>query len=214
VKTRAVLALSAVLATGISAGAANAVVKKPTIKPVCNLMTDVPGDAVLVGPEGNDDALDILSGDVASDAKTLTAVVRLKAYSSPDPHAPLGQKVYISFNAPGDTNLIYLAASIDPGLGVSYSWGEQTVSAAGTGSYSKVGNATGSIIGNEVHIHVPVADVLAKANVKPGSKLSGVLAETRLLIGAAGGGLVEQVDAAEGTKSYAAGAKSCVTPGK
>ena len=40
------------------------------VKPVCNIVLDAKGDADIANGIGQDDALDIISGDLATDKKT------------------------------------------------------------------------------------------------------------------------------------------------
>jgi hypothetical protein len=65
---------------------------KPKPKPVCNLVTDPKGNE---GPSQNgqgwaDPALDIVSADIASDAKNVTAAIRVAKLTIPDSQAPAG----------------------------------------------------------------------------------------------------------------------------
>ncbi|HVE63604.1 MAG TPA: hypothetical protein VNB94_07380, partial [Mycobacteriales bacterium] len=80
---------------------------------------------------------------------------------------------------------------------------------------------------SELRIHVPLAAFASRAKLPKGAKLSGLIAEGRVLIGqrlvpsqAVGpspriplGGLTATVDTAEG-KSYLLGTPSCVAVGK
>jgi hypothetical protein len=216
VKTRALLALSAVLASGLSAGAASAAVRKakPT-PPTCLLVKDDAGDAS--GVSDNDDQLDILSADIASDAKLVTAVIRLAADpAGVDPQAPLSKGYYFAFDVAGLDRPLYMSASVSPTTGNSFSWGTIDPSANGT-TRTKAGAATGTIANKEIHITVPVADLASKGKVNPGSKISGLTVDAYWVAGSPGpgvsGGFLEAGDNATG-KSYIAGAKSCVTPGK
>ena len=225
-KTRAVLALSAILAGGVSAGAANAAIKKPKpVPPVCNLVTDGAGDgeirALTTGPAVPvaDDNTDILSADIASDAKNITAVIRLKAVGASDQYAPTGTAYLLQFTAVGHDLPIYLLASNPTGGTPVGKFGDVD----GTSLTSK-GDATVTIANNEVHITAPVAAVTAALGAKlgAGSKLSGLSVRTGGIFGNApgngapiGGGYATlYYDTADGVKSYTAGAKSCVTPGK
>jgi len=73
----------------------------PKPKPVCHLVSDKPNDS---GPDTNaaggsaaassvyDSSLDIVGGDVASDGKTITAVIRVAKLTTSDSMAPLGRQ--------------------------------------------------------------------------------------------------------------------------
>lgn len=207
-------ALALLLATSVvGAGAALAAT---TPAPTCNLMVDDKGDAQFLGAAPNDPNLDIVSADIASDAKTVTAVLRLASFAATDPQSPLGRGYYVLFNAPGSDFPVYFNMQITPDL-TRFAWGDRETLATGNGSYVKKGDATGFIetAKGEIHISVPVSDVKAIAKVTPGSKLSNVTASATAVLGtSATGGLVSTVDDATSTKPYVAGSPSCVTPGK
>jgi hypothetical protein len=207
-KFRSVLALSAVLAAGL-AGGASAAVKKP-----CQLIKDATGDAVVLAAK--DDGLDIVTADLASDAKKITAVIRLKTYAATDPLAPMGRKVYMQWNAPGGDFPLYMAVSIDPGFEPYFTYGHLETLATGNGSYTKDGDANGVLdtAKHEVRITAPISGFAAHGKHKPGAKLTGIEASTKWLIGAAGGGFVEPADTATSAKGYVAGTATCVVVGK
>jgi hypothetical protein len=203
------LALSAAV---LSAGAA---VAAPKVAPSCNLMVDDKGDAQFLGAAPNDPNLDIVSADIASDAKTVTAVLRLAAFAAPDPQSPLGSGYYVLFSAAGSDFPIFFNMQTTPDV-TSFRWGDLEKLATGNGSYVKKGDATGVVdtAKGEIRISVPVADIKGVAKVTPGSKLSNVTAESTAVLGtSATGGLVSTVDDAASTKAYIAGSPSCVKPG-
>jgi hypothetical protein len=78
-RARSVLALIAVLGLVAAAPAASAKTKaKPKPKVYCNLLTDTSGDGKSsVYPGVSSNGLDIKSGDLATGAKTMVAVIRL-----------------------------------------------------------------------------------------------------------------------------------------
>lgn len=206
------LALAASLPLALTAEAAT----RPKPKPVCKLVVDATSDASFLGAAPNDANLDIVSADVASNAKTITAVLRLASFAETDPQAPLGRGYYLTFNAPGSEFPLYFNFQITPDL-KRFTWGSQEVLATGNGSYVKKGDATGVLDAakGEIRISAPVSAVSAIANVKPGAKLSSLTASSTMVLGtSATGGLVSTVDEAEGAKSYVAGYPSCVVPGK
>lgn len=208
---RTVLATSMVAAVALAGGAAAA-----PAKAVCNLMSDPKGDASFLDVAPNDRSLDIVSADVATDAKTLTGVVRVDAYSAISPTSPLGRGYYVLFNAPKAEFPIYLNVQITPDL-TRYSWGTRQTLPSGSGRYVRSGDATGVIdaASNELRISVPLKDVAAVAKLTPGTKLTALTANTTAVLGtSATGGLVATIDDAAGTKPYIVGTKSCVTPGK
>lgn len=192
----------------VLAGSAGAAVKKP---PVCNLVTDPAGDAngfVVTGtPLPSDDFLDIVSADIASDAKNLTAVIRLKAVGA-DSTAPTGGTVYFNFTI-GDSKS-YVAAVLDGKGGATFSAGDFT----GTPGRKQLAEATGFVDAKTKEIHITAPANTWSASIKSGVKLSalGVLAQR--YIGGAGVGFTPTADDSVSEKIYTAGTKSCVTPGK
>ena len=201
---RPALAL-AVGASLVVAGSAGAVTKP---KPVCNLVTDPAGDASIQPPLPSDDTLDIVSADVASNVKNVTAVLRLKSLAATSPFATTGRNYYIQFDLPGGANPVYFSAESDA-TGTSYRWGDlETVN--GLGSYTPKGDAKGvtDTAKNQIRLTVPVSELSAVGKAKPGSKISALHANTTAVLGV----LVADVDTADGSKSYIAGAPSCVKP--
>ena len=207
---RPVLALGVCAALAAATGVAGATTKAATPKPVCNLITDAKGDGSVV--TGSDD-LDILSGDIATNAKTITAVLRLAGDpSSVNPQAPGGKEYYVSFVAPGSDQPQFLSASFDPTGGATYETGY-------TEDINGVGNQTsdpdpviGAVKGDVLTITAPLSAFSSRVNVKPGKKLTSLSADVFALIGVSGAGLLANADTATGT-SYVAGTPSCVKPG-
>jgi hypothetical protein len=204
------LALTAVF---VSAGVAGAAVKKPVAKPVCNLVTDAAGDAngfLVTGLPGvpSDKNLDILSADIASDAKNVTAVIRLAAVGA-DSTSPTGGAVYFNFSI-GDTK-VFVDALLS-GSSATFNAGDFT----GTnGGRHTIGAVTGSIdtATNAIHITAP-ANTWSNV-VKAGTKLNTFDVLAQRYIGAnAVGGVTPTADEAMSDKVYTGGAKSCVVPGK
>ena len=200
-------------ALGVSLLAAGGALAAP--KPVCNLLTDPEGDAMFLGAAPNDRSLDLRSADVAADAKTLTGVLRLDAFSAVSPTSPLGRGYYILFNAPGAKAPLYLNVQITPDV-TRYTWGTRETLPSGSGRYVRQGDATGAIDAakNELRISVPLSAIGAVTKIKNGTKLSAITANSTSVLGtSATGGLVATVDDAESSKSYVTGTPSCVKPG-
>jgi hypothetical protein len=215
VRPTVALALAASLA---ASGAASAATKakpkrKPAPpKPVCNLITDPAGDASLQPPVPSDDSLDVLSGDLASNAKNVTAVLRLKDLGATSPTQITGRNYYLLFSLPKADNPVYFSyEDAGPVLGASFSWGDLEPGAGGVGTYTKKGDATGTVdtAKNEIRITVPVADVRDLASIAPGVKVTNLHVSTTAVVGV----LVFDVDSAAAAKSYVAGYPSCVKPG-
>lgn len=208
------LAASAVLVTG--AAAASAAPKKPKpapVKPVCNLVVDDPNDTFLLrsqegvatGPQ--EDALDIVSADLASDAKRITAVIRVKKLATTIATG-VGQGYELQFLNDGE-NTLYLGATITNGAQTfSVGFRDPTANRA-----TSLGEASGvfDLAKNEVRISAPVSAFSAQGTgVKPGKLLSiGTITASRNLVA-----VNVFADVNEGGTTYKAGAPSCVTPGK
>ncbi len=210
--TRLSVSLATVLvgAVALAGGAAAA-----PAKPACNLVTDLKGDASFLDTAPNDASLDIVSADVATDAKKLTAVLRVDRFASLSPTSPLGRGYYVMFNAPKAEFPIYLNLQITPDV-TRFTWGTRETLPSGSGRFVRKGTATGVVDAakNELRVTVPLADFSAVTKITKGTKLSGLTAQTTSVLGtSATGGLVATVDDAAGNKPYVVGSASCVKPG-
>lgn len=197
------LVLAGSLALGlVAAGGANAAPKA-----VCDLVKDEKGDAEILSSQP---ALDVVTGDIASNAKTITAVMRLDGKpSGGNPQAAGGTRYYFSFNVPGADSPQYLSALV-PFVGEPTFRTGQIVSDGTRRTFTNDAEpVTGSIKDKVLTIHAPVSAFAERAKIKPGTKLSGLTAETFALVGV----FLISVDDAGG-KTYVAGTRSCVTPGK
>ena len=229
-----VLALGAAVVTGLHAEAATSA--GTTVKKVCYLVRDASGDANGVNFIGSpvptenagpsSDTLDITSVDLASNATTLTGVIRVKKLSASDTSAPTGAGWQINFLAPNNQQLSLLA-SVDPSGKPSFGAGYLDPT---SGSTSVYGADTSGVKGkflptkNAIHISVPLSTFVAQAPLKSGDTLSGISAFSGQNLslndptGAFGGGLLlgdsNDADDASGGKNYVMGTASCVVPGK
>ena len=178
-------------------------------KPACELIKDAAGDGAVLAPA---DDFDILTADVASNGKTITAVLRLAGDpTATNPQALGGKNYYVSFTS-GGSQPQFLSASVDPVTGVTYATGfEEDVNGVGNKT-SDTTAAKGSIDGNVITISAPLSAFAARTSVKPGKKLTDLTAEVFALIGtsATGGALALDDDATGG--SYTTGTPSCVKP--
>jgi hypothetical protein len=196
------LVVLAVVGSGLSANAATKKAK-PKPKPVCNLVTDKKGDADASQLGSNEDqALDIVSADVATDAKNITAVIRVAKLANPDSMSPLGN--YYSFQFTGSSQQVghNMYVQIEP-TGVVWQGGSGTgvIDAAHneirmTLPLSYFGSGAGAIVpGPPLHGFVVTADWENPAEPVPG---------TFALVG----------DTANSTATYVQGTPSCVAVGK
>lgn len=204
-----IFALRSVMAAGVVgalalAGTAVAAPAKPA--PVCNLVKDGKGDAEIVSSQKS---LDIVSGDLAADAKTITAVMRLDGTpSGANPEAVGGTRYYFSFTVPGTPDAQYLSAIV-PFVGEPSFRSGQIVTDGTRSTYTNdTESVEGSIKGSVLTITAPVSAFSERAKIKPGTKLSGLTAATFAVVGV----LLVPVDDASG-KTYTVGTPSCVKPG-
>jgi hypothetical protein len=196
------LRLSVAAAAALSVALAGGAVAAPA-KPVCNLITDAEGDTT-----GPSTALDIVSGDVASNAKTFTAVIRTAALAETDLSSPTGIAWGLRFVSPKSDLPYYLLASKFQGEDVVFSYGQVD----GT-SLNELGVAKGvvDIAKKEVRIHAPVKAL----GLKPGTEITALQAQGRRAIGTNGAALYMNADSSDASSSepYTTSTPSCVKPG-
>ena len=196
---RTALAVTAAATVAFAGGATAA-----PAKPLCNLITDGTGD--VAAPSAN---LDIVSADVASDAKKLTAVIRVAKLAESDGTAPTGVAYNFRFMLPGSTVRYYLLASVEPSSlgGTTFEFGTIETGNALT----PIGDATGKLdlAKSEVRITAPTS--FGAVKIKPGTKLVSLQALTQrrfvVLLSGADSTVIDE------SKSYTAGTASCVKPG-
>lgn len=210
--TRPALAL-AVCAALVGGGVGSSAFAAAKAKPVCNLVVDAKGDGTgFVQTDQNylpnDPNLDLVSGDIASNAKTITAVIRTDAQALSDSSAPTGRAYYANFTV-GDKEL-FLAARLDGAGAGTFSAGYIDT------TRTSLGEATGVVdtAKKEVRITAPLSVFAAQAVLKPGTKIVDLNLLSQRYVGAAGKGATPSADEATGGATYTAGAPSCVVPGK
>lgn len=188
-RTLAVVAAVLVAAGGATAEAA----AKARPKPLCNLVTDKPGDVVT----GNA-TLDVVGGDIATTPKALTAVIRFAKLSEQDLMSPSGRFYEFAFTYEGRGQSI--TATFDP-LGKP-TWGN-----GGTGVVD--------VAKNEIRIHVPVDNLTGRPALKAGAAFTNLLVRADLGNPAypIPTSLLLAGDSAAGTKPYPIHAASCVKVG-
>ena len=204
------LVLTAALAAGGAASAAPKKKPKPPAPPVCNLVVDATGDDGAVFPHS--ESLDLTGADIASDAKTVTAVLRVAKYTESDGNtAPTGRSWYLDFSVPTGEAPLWLGVQVTPtGTLFRYGWVDGSI-------HRSLGEVTGVIDAakNELRVSAPTGIWADRGAVKPGSKLTGLVASSYNFVGvAAAGGSLQPGDTAESSKSYVAATPSCVAVGK
>ncbi|MCA1711190.1 MAG: hypothetical protein LC789_05935 [Actinobacteria bacterium] len=207
IRTAVVLSLAATVVAGGAAVAA------PKAAPSCNLVTDAKGDGTgfLLTDMNylpNDRNLDLVSGDVAATAKTITAVIRTDALDLKDSDAPTGRAYYANFTVDGVE--LFLSAALDGAGGATYSGGYIE------GRRTRLGEATGVLDtkAQEIRISAPVSLFAEKAPIKPGKKVLDLnLLAQRYVGDRSAGGVTPSADEATGGKAYVVGAPSCAKVG-
>jgi hypothetical protein len=207
--------LAVALCAGVVAGGTAVAAPKP--KPVCNLVTDAAGDATL-DPAGAaaDDALDILSVDVASDRSSITGVIRVKKLAKDS-----ARNWTVGFTADGTEFSLggHTTVTGDVVFDTAYA-GDTGGSLYGPGTTGVFDTAK-----NEIRITAPLGLLSEQAVIKAGkTKITDILGSTgpELLVPDASGMFGSTLfsyspfvsDDATGGKTYLAGSASCVAVGK
>lgn len=200
-RARPVLALAVVPALLVGGAAVAAPTKA---KPVCNIITDPVGDTT-----GPSNALDIVSGDVASNGKTFTAVIRTYALAETDVSSPTGIAWGLRFVSPRSDLPYYVLATKPVDAPIEFSYGQVDGATLVT-----LGTAKGNfdVAKKEVRIHVPVKAL----GLKPGTTITDLSAQGRRVYGDPGlVALYMDADSSDAStsKPYTTNAPSCVKPG-
>jgi hypothetical protein len=197
------------------AGLAHAATK-PAPKPVCNLLTDAAGDADgTFLQEGmlpsSEDAVDIVSGDVAADTKFLTTVLRVKKLAASSATAPGGLHWKFFVTVGGST--IYTQVIAPVGGSPSFGYGHIDPTA---GTSSRDGDAQGvlDLAKNEVRVSIPAGSLPVK--LKTGTRIDTLEPNAGRYYGSPTGSpsLSDSTDLATSSKVFKVGQLSCVKPGK
>jgi hypothetical protein len=223
---RSILALSLVTAalTGSAADAA------PKVKPVCNIVVDDAKDTFLVraqdgtAPGPQEDGFDILSADLASDAKTVTAVIRVKKLSSAIQTSPQGAGFSFDFLVPGSELQASLRAVFINGQAPYFEVTSKDPNVPNSPStFLALAKGFADTKKNEVHISAPVGAFSSLGAIKKGTALSPAsdAATSGRAVppspGMAGQPVASRfvfADVATEGKVYKVGTPSCVVPGK
>jgi hypothetical protein len=212
-KIRAALTTAALLAT---AGATYAdAASKP--KPVCKNLSDDKGDVVFAQASDatayEDAALDIVSADLGSNAKTITAAIRVAKLSVPATTSA-ATTYELRFSLPAGDPVFVLWANV-PANGAAATYGVGTVGdptgQAAVDLATSTGTATGTVdlAHNEIRISAPLSAI---AGAKNGLKASLDQAVAKRTV--PGQYYGRFADDGTGSKRYVLGTLSCVTPGK
>ena len=217
------------LVAGVTAPFAEAA---PKPKPSCLTINDPKGDTFAVraqdgqgayGPQ--EDALDIVSGDLASDGKVVTAVVRLASFSRAIATSPQGFTVGLDFLIGSSADSVVRLQAV---LGSTdrFEVSAKAVDALPNVPSTYVGEATGVVDEKkgEIRITAPAALLAPYGALKPGTKLVPNEAESATasrgvppITTTPGQPMTTRgpfADIAAGGRTVAVGAPSCVVPGK
>jgi hypothetical protein len=183
--TRQILAAIVIvpLLAGMSSATAAPPKKKPVKKPTCFLMKDGTADATQSGTSvaaPNDPNMDIVTADIATNAQTFTAVVRLAAMEDKtNTNWTLGTAYTVGFRTAGGLNTV-----------------QAIVSPAGTTWAAGNGSGTVDKTKKEIRIHIPISKL--KFPPKPNEKLTEYYAQTARYVGTTTitAGWADRVDAA------------------
>ena len=219
------------LVAGITAPVADAA---PKPKPSCLTISDPKGDTFAVraqdgegayGPQ--EDALDIVSGDLASDGKVVTAVVRLASLSRAVATSPTGLTVGVDFLIGSSAeSVVRLQAVLPSGSADRFEVSAKAIDALPNVPSTYVGEATGVVDEKkgEIRITAPAALLAPYGALKPGTKLIPNEAESATasrsvppITTTPGQPMTTRgpfADIAASGRTVAVGAPSCVVPGK
>jgi hypothetical protein len=204
---RGILAAGSCLVVVVTAGVAGAAPRAAA--PLCKLLTDPANDSTLPG-RPYDASLDIVSADVANDAKTLTAVLRLAKLTADDVMAPTGRFYTVRW--------VYKSTGVNGQLSVE-------ISPTGTATWGGVGARTVvDLVKSELRISAPIDGLSGHPLFAPTERLVGIGAvsdlgvpvvpsdsapnlQTGVTVVGAGG------DDGTSKAEYPVGARSCVKPG-
>ena len=200
-----------VLAVALAVACAPGAVAAPKPKPVCNLLLDPRGDALAGTPAG----LDLLGGDVATNAAYLTVALRLAGPATgSDPAAPFGRGYLVELSGEKPVNRIWLRYVETP-VRTDTTYGYYR---AATRAYVPIGRASLRVSDSVLFLTLPLLAVEAHGRFTPGSRLTGLRAEAARVVGAT---VTEQVwlsdlletDTTGKGATYRAGTPSCVRVG-
>jgi hypothetical protein len=240
---RAVVASGLVLAVAVGGAAGASTKPKPKPKPVCDLVNDPAQDARFDPTAGftngalgshamADPNADIVSADLASNAKYVTGVIRVRSLAVPDAAWPEAHFYMLSWGVPGHTSSVYLGATIDPNpasaaYGPQFVFGDSgTAEAVQYFNIDQAAKVKGSVntAKGTITMSVPIADLAGYGVFKPGTDFSAITASSQQLVNGpvlpanapgVGGSIAWgwPSDSDSATRDYIAGTPSCVTPG-
>jgi hypothetical protein len=165
-------------------------------------------------PAGSEPAYDILSGDVATDDRTITAVIRVVGLAKNTPSSPTGMQWRLDFSVAGSITPLFLQAYATPfgdGFDIGSTDGGTSTSYAGA-------TVTGvfDLERSEVRISAPLSAPKDEVIIAPGSRIESLHVSAGRFYNTAGDhpSVSERTDEAESSRTYTAGTPSCVPVGR
>ena len=206
----------------------------------CRLVTAPAGDGRATGHTSTpytDDVydstdLDILSADVATDAKNITAVVRLKTLRENDPDSPTGRSWDVSFLVGEQRYIMMATVAPDGHRGIVYRQLHDT-RYSGNGATTAEGIGPAKVVFDhkraEVRMTAPLSHFVPHTPIIRGHAIRDLSSWSYHHAGVGGGrhslpnghvvdygsgGVGSSIDGATSTKVYVAGTASCVAVGR
>lgn len=213
--------IAVVLAAGVWAGP---FAHAATPRPSCDLVTDPSGDVMLSAPGVDNGDYDIRSADVATDARRVTAVIRLSSLAPEDAMSPAARDYEFDFTANGHS--FGLMASLLTG-GASFEAVVYAVSPAGGRTGTDLGAISGVVdtTRHEVRMTAPLSlfapyasfkqtylEQLTVGSARAVGQNGTTTPDGRVTVGPQSTAMV--VDDASSSARYTPGARSCVRVGK
>ena len=180
-------------------------------KTYCKLLVDARGDTALTDTPG----VDVLSADVVSDSRRVTAVVRLAGSPSTyGPTSPAGHLYTVRFSGQGGARPVFVWYATTPTGGVA----KYGLYHDESKNNEILGIASATVVGNAVHLTVPLGPLAPYGKFTRGARITGLTAFAARWIGAyatpdAYAHDSREADRATGGKPYVAGARSCAKVG-
>ncbi|MDX6225277.1 MAG: hypothetical protein QOE64_1653 [Frankiales bacterium] len=182
----------------------------------CRMVPDHPGDVAVtqLAPSATvpDDALDMLSADLASNRTTLTFVLRVKKLVAPPPTSPSGAtyRMYFTLNT-ADT--LYFVSVYDDLTGASADYGVATILGGVLSQFTVYGTAQPVLdfVHNEVRLSAPLKQIFSGVLLVPGRTAAvPVATNTGRHYGSQ---YAEVADTSKEGQRYVLGSRSCVKVG-
>lgn len=194
-------------------------------KTSCRIVVDAARDTTLGGAQKavptDESALDVVSADLAVDARWVTSVVRVRQLFSPERSSILpdsgrwslffrvGEAAFVIHARTGEGGPMASVSAVDNLDAATYSWTESDI-----GAHPQVHLDQRR---SEVRVSVPRADFASNGGVPLRSKLTGIGVvtwhENTITPFGRPGGEYDLADDAGGKATYVAGSASCVKPG-